>query len=74
MESVMRYMKMLLVPFSALSGLMVAQGAFAQATPIDVTAVTAQIASATTPIGLIGGGVLLVVVAIATYKWVRRAF
>jgi len=45
----------------------------AAATPIVVTDVTDQIASTLTPIGLIGAGVLLVIVGIKTYKWVRRA-
>lgn len=40
---------------------------------IDVTAVVTEIGAAVTPIGLIGAAVLLVVVAIAAFKWVRRA-
>jgi len=39
---------------------------------IDVTAVVTEIGAATTPIGLIGSAVLLVVVALAAFKWVRR--
>lgn len=40
---------------------------------IDVTAVVAEIGDTVAPIGLIGAAVLLVVVAIAAFKWVRRA-
>ena len=39
----------------------------------DVTAVTTAISDTLTPIGAIGAGVLLVIVGIKTYKWVRRA-
>lgn len=39
----------------------------------DVTAVTTEIADAATPIAAIGGAVLLVLVGIKVYKWVRRA-
>lgn len=45
----------------------------AAAAPVDVTAVTAAIADTLVPIGAIGAGVLLVIVGIKTYKWVRRA-
>lgn len=41
---------------------------------IDVAAVVTEIGAATAPIGLIGSAVLLVVVAIMAFKWVRRAF
>lgn len=40
---------------------------------IDVTSVVAEINDTIAPIGLIGAAVLLVVVAIAAFKWVRRA-
>ena len=40
---------------------------------IDVAGVVTEIAASTTPIGLIGAAVLLVVVAVAAFKWVRRA-
>ncbi|WP_406625082.1 major capsid protein [Acidovorax sp. SDU_ACID1] len=40
---------------------------------IDVTAVVSEIGDTVAPIGLIGAAVLLVVVAIAAFKWVRRA-
>ncbi|CAN7262018.1 major capsid protein [Acidovorax sp. LjRoot129] len=40
---------------------------------IDVTGVVAEIDDTIAPIGLIGAAVLLVVVAVAAFKWVRRA-
>lgn len=40
---------------------------------IDVTEVVAEIDGTVAPIALIGGAVLLVVVTIKAYKWVRRA-
>ncbi len=45
----------------------------ANAAAIDVTAVTTDIAAQATPIGLIGGGVLLIFVAVKAFKWVRAA-
>lgn len=40
---------------------------------IDVTAVVTEIGATLAPIGLIGAGVLLVIVAIKAFKWVRSA-
>lgn len=40
---------------------------------IDVTAIVSEIDDTVAPIGLIGAAVLLVVVAVAAFKWVRRA-
>lgn len=40
---------------------------------IDVTSVVSEIDDTVAPIGLIGAAVLLVVVAVAAFKWVRRA-
>lgn len=40
---------------------------------VDVSGVVSAIDAAVGPIGLIGGAVLLVLVAIKVYKWVRRA-
>lgn len=40
---------------------------------IDVTAVVSEITGTIAPIGLIGAAVLTVVVAVAAFKWVRRA-
>lgn len=39
----------------------------------DVSATVTAIGEAVTPIGLIGGAVLGVLVAVKIYKWVRRA-
>lgn len=49
---------------------------FAMATPPaapDVTAVVTAIGGAAAPIAAIGGAVLLVLVGIKIYRWVRRA-
>lgn len=40
---------------------------------IDVTPVVTEITGTIAPIGLIGAAVLTVVVAVAAFKWVRRA-
>lgn len=40
---------------------------------VDVTAVTAEITGAAAPVALIGGGVLVLMVGIKVYKWVRAA-
>ena len=45
----------------------------AQAAAIDVTAVVSDIAAQAAPVGLIGAAVLLLVVAIKAFKWVRAA-
>lgn len=45
----------------------------ANAAAVDVTAVTTALTDAITPIGLIGAAVLTVLVAVKTYKWIRRA-
>jgi uncharacterized membrane protein len=60
--------------FTALFGLLALLfSAAARATPPDVSSVVTAIGEATTPIGLIGAAVLLVLVVIKVYKWVRRA-
>ena len=51
----------------------VSSTSFAATTPIDVTAVTDAVAAVATPVGLIGAAVLILTVAIKSYKWVRRA-
>lgn len=56
--------------FALVLASLVASPAFAQ---VDVSAVTDAISATLIPIAAIGGGVLLVYVAIKTYKWVRRA-
>ena len=45
---------------------------FAMAAP-DVSAVVTEIEGAAAPIAAIGGAVLLVIVGIKVFKWVRRA-
>lgn len=40
---------------------------------IDVSAVTTEISGTLAPIAAIGAGVLLVIVAIKAFKWVRGA-
>lgn len=45
----------------------------ALAAPPDVTSVTTAIGEAATPIAAIGGAVLVVLVGVALYKWLRRA-
>jgi hypothetical protein len=39
----------------------------------DVTAVTTEIGGAAAPIAAIGAAVLLIIVGIKVFKWVRRA-
>lgn len=57
-----------LVPLMLLA---LAQQAHAQA--IDVTDVTADIAAQAAPVAAIGAAVLLLLVGIKAFKWVRRA-
>lgn len=45
----------------------------AQAAAVDVTSVVTDIAAQAAPIGLIGGAILLIFVAVKAFKWVRRA-
>lgn len=56
---------------------LVAAGVLSAATAsqaaVDVTAVVAEISGAAAPIALIGSAVLVVMVGIKVYKWVRRA-
>ncbi len=57
-----------------LFGLTVLAGSVAaNAAAIDVTAVTTDITAQLAPIGAIGGGVLLVMVAVKAFRWVRAA-
>ena len=48
-------------------------GSPAHAAAIDVTAVVTDIGAQATPIAAIGAAVLLLVVGIKAFKWVRRA-
>lgn len=45
----------------------------AQAAAVDVTAVTTDLTAQLVPIAAVGGGVLLVMVAVKAFKWVRSA-
>lgn len=45
----------------------------AQAAAVDVTGVVADIAAQAAPIALIGAAVLLLIVGIKAFKWVRQA-
>lgn len=56
---------------AAAGALVVAGGANAAA--VDVADVVTDIGAQAGPIGLIGGAVLLIVVAVAAFKWVRSA-
>lgn len=44
-----------------------------QAAAIDVTSVVTDIGAQAVPIGLIGGAVLVIFVAVKAFKWVRAA-
>jgi pseudouridine-5'-phosphate glycosidase len=46
---------------------------FANAAAIDVTDIVADIGAQAAPIALIGGAVLVLLVGIKAFKWVRRA-
>ena len=59
---------------TALTFAVLAPAAFASgSTTVDVSAVVGAIEAAAGPIGAIGAAVLIVLVAIKVYKWVRRA-
>lgn len=59
----------------ALTTLVLASAAgAASAAPIDVTAVVSDIAGTSAPIAAIGSAVLVILVGIFAFKWVRRAF
>lgn len=55
----------------AATGLTLAAGASQAA--VDVTDVVTEIGGAAAPIALIGSAVLMVIVGIKVFKWVRRA-
>ncbi|WDS36970.1 major capsid protein [Pseudoxanthomonas sp.] len=58
----------------ALAGLAVATTATVPAfAAVDVAEVVTEISGAAAPIAAIGGAVLVVMVGIKVYKWVRRA-
>lgn len=60
--------------FLALSlALLAFAGPAAASGGIDVTAVTSAISGAAAPIATIGAAVLVVLVGVKVYKWIRRA-
>lgn len=54
------------------TGVLMASAA-SQAAAIDVAGVVTEISAQAAPIGLIGGGVLLIMVAVKAFRWVRSA-
>jgi len=54
------------------TGVLVVVGS-ANAAAIDVAAVVTDIGAQAAPVGLIGGAVLLIVLAVKAFKWVRGA-
>lgn len=58
----------------ALLGSLVLVAGASQAAAVDVTAVVTDIGAQIAPIVAIGGAVLLVMVAVKAFKWVRAAF
>lgn len=63
----------LLALTTALSAGAIAPAALAGGGGIDVTAVTTAINGAAAPIAAIGAAVLVVLVGVKVYKWIRRA-
>lgn len=60
--------------FAAIAaGTSVALANSAHAAAIDVTAITTEIAAQAAPVAAIGAAVLLLVVGIKAFQWVRRA-
>lgn len=59
--------------FLKLAALAAATAATTANAAIDVSGVTTEISATLVPIGLIGAGVLLVIVGIKAFKWVRGA-
>ena len=65
--------KFTLKSFRPLAVIGAATVATASQAAIDVSSVVTEVAGTAAPIALIGGAVLLIMVGIAAYKWVRRA-
>lgn len=59
--------------FAALAVSALSAPAMAQAVGVDVTNVVADIAAQATPVAAIGAAVLILLVGIKAFKWVRRA-
>ena len=58
---------------SAVAAVVLTAGAAANAAGIDVTGVVTAVGETAAPVGLIGGAVLLIIVAIKAFKWVAAA-
>lgn len=58
---------------AGLSTLAMAPAAFASAGGVNVSGVVSAIEGAAAPIAAVGGAILLVLVGIKVYRWVRRA-
>lgn len=58
----------------AVAGLVTAAAAVPAYATINVSDVVTEIQATAAPIGAIGSAVLIVIVAIKAFKWVRRAF
>lgn len=65
-------MKNLLNVLALFAGLFAGAGT-AMAAAVDVSAVVSDIAAQAAPIALIGAAVLILMVGIKAFKWVRRA-
>jgi len=59
-----------LLPVVALGALMTQA---AHAAPVDVSGVVTNIGEQIGPVTAIGGGILLVIVAVAAFRWIRSA-
>lgn len=57
---------------AAVAGILAVAGG-ANAAAIDVSSVVTDIGAQAAPVGLIGGAVLMLVVGIKAFKWVRQA-
>jgi hypothetical protein len=60
-----------LFPLVAIAGL--GLSSLANAAAVDVTAVTTDIAAQAAPIAAVGAAVLVLMVGVKAFKWVRRA-
>lgn len=69
----MKTLKTLNLFASVLLAASVAAVAPVQAAAIDVTSTVTDIGAQAAPIALIGGAVLLIVVAVKAFRWVRSA-
>lgn len=54
-------------------GSLAAMSAASQAAAIDVSGVVTDIGAQAAPVGLVGGAVILIFLAVKAFKWVRAA-